>query len=316
MIHVILYLLASIPSVSTPPGTSTEPRRLNIELLYLDMTECTRCVDAGSRLDEAVALLAPILAETGWEARVTKIHVTTEGQARELRFASSPTVRINGRDIQLDSRETVCGDCGKLCKDASVTCREWRYQDKWFTSPPKALFVEAMLKSMTGTEFPTRTAEPFDVPENLKRFFATKKAAESRPGCCAASGATANAGCCESKPAGKPQPGCCQGAGGKPGDEAPCCTLSAESRASRKELLKELLGSAAERRNLANGVAFRFNAEPGIIGRLVRAIDLERDCCRFLAFGLRVSENNGPVWLEVTGPASAKAKIEEYFGGK
>jgi Domain of unknown function (DUF2703) len=316
MIYVVLGLLALTVSSSELECRGPEPRRLNIELLYLDMTECTRCVDAGARLDEAVALLSPVLAETAWEARVTKIHVTTEERARELRFASSPTVRINGRDIQLDSRQTICGDCGKLCKDASVTCREWRFRDQWFTSPPKALFVEAMLKAMSGTEPAAQASGQFEVPENLKRFLATKKAAASRPACCAGSGSTDHAGCCESKPAAQQKAGCCQGKAGAPTNDEPCCTLSAESRAARKELLKDLVGNVAERRDLANGVALRFKPEPGVVSRLARAIDLERDCCQFLTFGLRVEENDGPVWLEITGPASAKTKIHEYFGPK
>jgi hypothetical protein len=287
-------------AAALPQTTGHEPRRLDIEFLYLDLTACTRCVDTGSRLDEAVALLAPAMAETGWEARVKKVHVATEEQARELRFSSSPTVRIDGRDIQLESRESVCGDCGKLCKDSNVTCREWRFQGKWFTSPPKGVFVEAILKAMTSVSAErSEAASPFELPDNLKRFFATKTAGtDSKPSCCSESaGESAKAGgCCESK--------------------EPACTLAAESRDARKHLLKELVAGAAEKRELADGVSLRFPPERDVVTRLARAIDLERDCCQFLAFRIRVEEKGGPVWLDITGPASAKNLIQEYFGPK
>jgi Domain of unknown function (DUF2703) len=315
MNHVLGSFLALTAFSSCPQG-GPEPRQLNIELLYLDLTECTRCVDAGSRLDEAVALLQPVLAETGWEAQIKKIHVTTEEQARSLRFASSPTVRINGRDIQLDSRETRCEDCGKLCKNANVACREWRFRDSWFTSPPKALFVEAILTAMTVPQSASDAVGTFDVPENLKRFFATRKATASRPACCAGSDRGQPGGCCESKPASTPKPECCDREAGVSSDEQACCTLSAESRATRKVLLNELLAGLAERRDMPNGLAFRFKPEPDLVSRLARAIDLERECCEFLTFTLRSEPNKGPIWLEITGPSSAKAKIEEYFGPK
>ena len=47
----LLALAASGPQTS-PPGA----HRLDIELLYLDLTECTRCVDTSTRLDEALSL--------------------------------------------------------------------------------------------------------------------------------------------------------------------------------------------------------------------------------------------------------------------
>jgi Domain of unknown function (DUF2703) len=288
----------SLLAFALPQTTGHEPRRLDIEFLYLDLTECTRCVDTGTRLDEALALLAPAMAETGWEARVKKVHVATEEQARALRFSSSPTVRINGRDIQLESRESVCGDCGKLCKDSNVTCREWRFQGKWFTSPPKGVFVEAILTAMTSVPAESsQEAAPFELPDNLKRFFATKKAGtDSKASCCSGGKSEKAGGCCESK--------------------EPACTLAAESRDARKQLLKELVAGAVEKRELADGVSFRFQPERDVVARLARVIDLERDCCQFLAFRIRVEEKGGPVWLDVTGPASGKKLIQEYFGPK
>lgn len=91
------------------------------------------------------------------------------------------------------------------------------------------------------------------------------------------------------------------------------CTLTQSSLAERKEVFDELMRGVLERRELRDGIAFRFAPEVGIVTRLSRVVDLERECCRFLAFRISVEQAGGPVWLEITGPPSAKSLIEEYF---
>lgn len=81
---------------------------------------------------------------------VRKIHVQSEKQARQLGFISSPTIRINGRDIQLDVKESLCESCGDLCGE-DVNCRVWVYQGKEYTAPPKAMIIDAVLREVYGT---------------------------------------------------------------------------------------------------------------------------------------------------------------------
>jgi hypothetical protein len=162
---------------STKSGTSNDvpsaKRRLDIEFMYLDLSVCTRCQGAETSLEEAVSEVARVIEATGVEVVVHKINVQSEDQARELGFVSSPTIRINGRDIQLDVRESLCESCGDLCGE-EVDCRVWVYQGKEYTVPPKAMIIEAILREVYGgtnqnSVVPARTG---DVPENLKRFFA------------------------------------------------------------------------------------------------------------------------------------------------
>jgi len=97
-----------------PPGkireskAQGERRRLVIELLYLDLSECTRCREAESNLEQALSKVAPVLETTGVEVVVRKIHVQNEQQALEWGLVSSPTIRINGRNIQSDVWESPC----------------------------------------------------------------------------------------------------------------------------------------------------------------------------------------------------------------
>ena len=48
---------------------------------------------------EALALLETVLAEHGIEAAVELRRVETDDEAEELRFPGSPTIRIDGRDV-------------------------------------------------------------------------------------------------------------------------------------------------------------------------------------------------------------------------
>jgi hypothetical protein len=58
--------------------------------------------------------------------------------------------------------------------------------------------------------------------------------------------------------------------------------------------------SAAER--LGNGFRFRFAPAADIIATIAAVLDDERKCCRFLQFQMIAEADEGPVWLEVTGP--------------
>jgi hypothetical protein len=149
-------------------------RTVNIDFMYLDLSVCARCQGTESKLIESVAEVANILEATGVQVSVNNIHVKSEEQARELGFLVSPTIRVNGRDIQIDFSESRCESCGTLCDcEGEVSCREWEYQGQWYAVPPKGLIIEAILKEVYGgatqeREVPHRAEE---VPDNLKRFF-------------------------------------------------------------------------------------------------------------------------------------------------
>ncbi len=164
------------PQVKSPPASGTRPekRRLNIDFLYLDLSVCGRCQDTESTLEEAIEEVARVLGTTGVDVALNKIHVTSEEQAVALGFLVSPTIRVNGRDIQMNFRESLCESCGTLCEcEGGVSCREWEYQGQWHTAPPKGLIIEAILKEVySGTgESGDEPQKVEEVPDNLKRFF-------------------------------------------------------------------------------------------------------------------------------------------------
>jgi hypothetical protein len=168
---------------------NSEDRKLTIELLALDLNTCGRCKGTGANLDAALATVADVLREADVEVEVQKTVVTTAAQAEQLRFESSPTIRINGRDIALELRESNCGDCGDICGcEGQVDCRVWVWQGKEHVEAPKALIIDAILRAYGQAWEPLpRPGKRYHLPENLKKFFAAtaqQSAAASDAECC------------------------------------------------------------------------------------------------------------------------------------
>ncbi len=155
-------------------ATTAGGRRLDIDFLYLDLSVCERCQDTESALERSLEEVARVLESTGVEVEFKRTHITSEEQAAALGFLVSPTIRVNGRDIQMEFRESACETCGTLCEcEGGVSCREWQYQGQWYTAPPKGLIIEAVLKEVYGGTVEGRhePQKPAEAPDNLKRFF-------------------------------------------------------------------------------------------------------------------------------------------------
>jgi len=81
------------------------------------------------------------------------------------------------------------------------------------------------------------------------------------------------------------------------------CTLQpGELKARATQLLPGVVASANARHAIENGFRFEFKSEGEVLTSIIRMIDAERQCCRFLRFQLTVEPAGGPVVLEVTAP--------------
>ena len=147
---------------------------IEIDFLYLDVTVCERCQGTDKSLDDALSEVSKVLEATGIEVVVNKINVVSEELARKYKFATSPTIRINGNDIQMDFKESLCESCGDLCGD-NVDCRVWLYQGKEYTQPPKAMIIEAILKEVYGGKSIKQAEKEYTIPDNLKKFYDAMK---------------------------------------------------------------------------------------------------------------------------------------------
>ena len=82
--------------------------------------------------------------------------------------------------------------------------------------------------------------------------------------------------------------------------------LNAEERKRYQVVLEKLQDSVQEVREVANGYAFRHPAHVSVLLLLAEFIRLERRCCPFLEFTLKVETEDGPAWLTLTGPEGVK----------
>jgi hypothetical protein len=179
-----------------PTGGSQTPETLRIDFLFLDLTTCTRCLAADRSIASALDVVRDVLRASGVAVEVDKVLVDSAERARALRFVSSPTIRVDGRDVALGVRESSCGSeaCTDGCGD-QIACRVWVHRGQEYTEPPVAMIVEAILAHVYGG---TRSgvasvAEAFELPQNLARFFSGRVAA-TESACCAPS---ERESCCE-----------------------------------------------------------------------------------------------------------------------
>lgn len=163
---------------------------VDIELLALDLSTCTRCTGSLASIEAALALTRPVLDAAGVEVRVRERVIETEEQARHYRFLASPTIRVNDLDIAPNIDESHCDSCTDLCGcEEGTSCREWHYRGESHEDAPVGLIVEAIMRAA----FRESTPQPFHgvqsgtyegVPDNLKRFFEGTAAEVSTASCC------------------------------------------------------------------------------------------------------------------------------------
>lgn len=87
--------------------------------------------------------------------------------------------------------------------------------------------------------------------------------------------------------------------------------LTAEQRVQIRTFGHTLHDAVQSARELPNGYEFEFASDAPIYQALVQYIPLERACCPFFEFNVRVAPNGGKLYWSLTGPAGIKEFIRE-----
>jgi hypothetical protein len=97
-------------------------------------------------------------------------------------------------------------------------------------------------------------------------------------------------------------------------DRPIACSLDAAALAARRAgLLAELNGLAITRSDLPDGQRMTFAPSTVTLELIARAIEAERECCRFLQFRLTVEPDLGAFVLELTGPLGTREFLSSIF---
>lgn len=99
----------------------------------LFMTEsCTHQDEARALVDEAIAETA---SEAGVEVDLEVITVRTDEEAHDARILGSPTIRVDGHDIEYQDQEP---------EETHPGCRYYNTPGGWKPLPEKTLLVSAI----------------------------------------------------------------------------------------------------------------------------------------------------------------------------
>lgn len=161
-------------SIVQPPAEEYTRRTITVDLLYLDNESCDRCMGTEDALEAAIERVEPILAPLDVGITVRDIHVSTLAAAEATQLAVSPTIRIDGRDIQPDYLENTCEACGELgTLEGDVDCRLWRYRGEEYTTAPVELLVEALVQAIVPNEGGVEASrnEAYQLSSNVEDFF-------------------------------------------------------------------------------------------------------------------------------------------------
>jgi len=136
-----------------------ETKKLKIDFLYLDLATCDRCQAIDKVLDDALNELEPELR--GVEVIVKKTKIKNDEEAKKYDFVRSPTIRINGIDIEeilsgkLEVKDNYCESCASICGDScsestggGTQCRTVEYKGKIYEAVPKEMIKDAIRKEV------------------------------------------------------------------------------------------------------------------------------------------------------------------------
>ncbi|GAC1435028.1 MAG: hypothetical protein NVSMB6_31940 [Burkholderiaceae bacterium] len=90
------------------------------------------------------------------------------------------------------------------------------------------------------------------------------------------------------------------------------CSLTADELPARRERIARLGRHVAEVQERTDGYAYRFSTD-SVLPELIEIVRAERLCCPFIRFVLTLEADNGPLWLEVSGPEGTKKFLIDFL---
>ena len=150
-------------------GTGEDKKIVVIEYLYLDLNTSERCARTEKVLASVVDELRHAFKIAGYSLEYHKVSIETAEMAAAYRFYSSPTIRVNGRDICNSVKENNYGCCGDMAKT-----EEYFYNGKIYETPLAKKIAEAIIQWALIPKLPSFSLDEYILPDDLKQFFDSK----------------------------------------------------------------------------------------------------------------------------------------------
>lgn len=123
---------------------------MKIQILYI--LNCPWCLKTKKLVRDA-------LDELGIKEEVEEILVDSRQKAADYKFLCSPTIRINGRDIQEEISRGRCLSCEELAnllkkatdfvkQECTCGCRVYYFRNQKYPYPPKQMIKEAIRRAL------------------------------------------------------------------------------------------------------------------------------------------------------------------------
>ncbi len=157
---------------------------ITVGFLFLDQDTCAPCGGTAQTLAQAVKILHPLLKALSIKIVVNHIHISSKEIAITQQLVSSPTIRINGVDLDPSLSEANCETCGTIAgNDTKVNCRIWEWHDKTYTALPLDMILIALMNAALHIKQPPIPSDtsgccigpvgtvPYRLPENIEGFF-------------------------------------------------------------------------------------------------------------------------------------------------
>lgn len=163
--------------------TTTESKTIIVDFLFLDEETCVPCGSTSDNLETALKAMELPLKEMDVEVQVRRIHVASKEIAIKTQFISSPTIRVNGIDIDPSVTEGNCETCGEIAgNDTKVNCRTWEWQGETSNAAPVAKIMHEVMNAAVNAntccapetnDDAKETA--YQIPKNLIGFFEARE---------------------------------------------------------------------------------------------------------------------------------------------
>jgi len=111
---------------------------MKIELLYL--MDCPYCL-------KTKKILRDVIKDLGLDTEIEEILIDSHNKVKKHKFVGSPTVRINGKDIQETVTKQLCKPCSNITAPCT-TCRTYTFKGRIYNYPPKEMIKEFIKELM------------------------------------------------------------------------------------------------------------------------------------------------------------------------